>query len=148
MATHFTEKTLPYSAKQLFALVADIKSYPLYLPWCEAVEIIEDRGSTIVAELVIGFNRIHGKYTSHVTLDEEHLSINVELVEGPFHHLYQRWNFSPEDDKKTLVHFDIDFEMKSFVLERTLDLIFDSACEKMMQAFEVRAKELYGQRGG
>lgn len=146
MASHYSEKILPYSESQLFAMVADIESYPTFLPWCTEASIIERKEDVVIAELAIAFNMFKGKYTSRVYLRKDEHLIKVELVDGPFHHLDQSWKFTKEDATHTRVHFDIDFELDSFFLEQMLDLVFDSACEKMMVAFEKRAEQLYAQR--
>ena len=39
MPTHAEQRTLPYSAEQLYALVADIERYPEFLPWCSAARV-------------------------------------------------------------------------------------------------------------
>ena len=39
MTSHSETKFLPYGAKEMFDLVADISSYPEFLPWCAAARI-------------------------------------------------------------------------------------------------------------
>ncbi|MEO1313612.1 MAG: SRPBCC family protein, partial [Pseudomonadota bacterium] len=39
MPTHTEDRRMPYSADQLYDLVADIGSYPQFLPWCSAARI-------------------------------------------------------------------------------------------------------------
>ena len=39
MTSHSEIKYLPYTAKEMFDLVADISSYPEFLPWCAAARI-------------------------------------------------------------------------------------------------------------
>jgi len=143
MPKRFIEKTLPYTQQQLYDLVSDIESYPKFLPWCEGARINSRKGHKVFADLLIGFDSINGKYTSHVTFDPEHYTISVELVEGPFHHLVQKWEFAKVSDEETSVLFDIDFKMKISLLEKIIDQMFEKAFDKMMVAFEKRAKELY-----
>ena len=144
MPKHSIKKTLPYSSKQLFDLVADIENYSEFLPWCEKAEIIERKSdSLILARLIVGFKSVKGEYTSKVNLDEKDNKIFVELSEGPFKHLWQIWNFIPVNGG-TKVEFDIDFKLHSKILERVMNMVFEPACKKMIKAFEVRAKKLYG----
>ncbi len=143
MPTHSVQVTLPYSQKQLFDLVADIENYPKFLPWCENARIWEKDGNVILADLVIRFKGVSGKYSSRVLLDEEAFEISVELAQGPFKHLYQGWKFSRVAGG-TNIEFDIDFAMRSIILEKIVDLMFDESCKKMMAAFKTRADELYG----
>jgi coenzyme Q-binding protein COQ10 len=143
MPTHYVEKILPYSPAQLYDLVADIESYPKFIPWCEGARIYEREGDVVLADLIIHFRGVTGKYTSRVLLDEAAKEISVELAQGPFHHLHQGWKFSATA-AGTRVEFDIDFKIRNFVLEKIADAMFDTACGKMMQAFEDRARAIYG----
>ena len=142
MPNHVIERVLPFSDKQLFDLVSDIENYPLFLPWCEAARIIKREGDVIFADLVVHFRGVTGKYTSRVMLNQKEMHISVELAEGPFEYLNQNWKFL-KDQEGTCVCFDIDFKLHSFVLEKMMNLMFDQACAKMMDAFERRALHLY-----
>ncbi len=143
MPTHTIETILPYKKKQLFELVADIESYPEFIPWCEGARILERDGDIVLADLIVHFRGVTGKYTSRVFLDKELDEISVELSQGPFEHLYQGWKFTKKPNG-TLVEFDIDFKLRSFIMEKIVDLMFDDACKKMMNAFAERAKAIYG----
>lgn len=143
MPTHSTEIVLPYTPKQLYAMVADIESYPKFIPWCEGARIYDRDGDVVLADLLVHFRGISGKYTSRVILDEKAGEISVELAQGPFHHLYQGWKFT-RVYSGTKVEFDIDFKIRNFLLEKVVDMMFDEACAKMMKAFSDRAESLYG----
>ena len=39
MPTHTEKRIMPYTAKQMYDLVADVESYPEFLPWCAASRI-------------------------------------------------------------------------------------------------------------
>ena len=41
MFQHKEERFLPYTAEQLFLLVADVERYPQFLPWCLDVSILK-----------------------------------------------------------------------------------------------------------
>lgn len=146
MPRHFIEHTLPYRTDDLFALVRDIESYPRFLPWCHGARVIEHVSEHIIlADLLIRFKGIHGKFTSRVLLDPQANEINVELAQGPFKHLYQGWKFFMlGNGDSTRVEFDIDFSLRVKVLEKVMDMVFNSACDKMMAAFEDEAKRRYG----
>lgn len=144
MPQHYIEKTLPYQPDQLYALVADIEDYPNFLPWCEGARVIESQGDDVLlADLLIHFRGVRGKYTSRVHLNEEQKEISVELAQGPFKHLYQGWKFQKLKDG-TRVIFDIDFKLRNILLEKVMDMMFDQACEHMMTAFKKRADALHG----
>ncbi len=147
MPTHHEQRLLPYTPDQLYSMVADIESYPKFLPWCAAARILQRDGDVLKADLVIKYKAFHEKYTSRVELtppaEGRAGEVHVSLVEGPFAHLTNDWRFTP-DPAGTILDFHIDFRLKSFILEKLMAGMFDSTFGKMMQAFEKRAAELFG----
>lgn len=142
MPTHSVQKRLPYPAQNLFELVSNIENYANFLPWCEAARILENQGNEIRAELLIHYNVIQGRYTSRVTLNKEQKTISVELEEGPFEHLNNKWQFTESKDGTT-IDFNIDFKMRSSFLEKIINSKFAKACDKVMTAFEAEAKKQF-----
>jgi len=101
----------------MFALVADVDSYPQFLPLCQALRVrkrskTEDGKEVIVADMEVGYRAIRETFTSRVTLDPARLEILVEYVDGPFRHLENRWTFKDEDSTggrpRCAVEFYID----------------------------------------
>ena len=139
-------KLLPYSAKQMYDLVMDIENYPEFLPWCKQAKIIEVvSAENLRADLLINFKSFFEKYTSNVTHQKTSTGyeINVIAIRGPFKNLVNRWKFHDSENGKCQVEFFIDFEFNSFLLTKMIGPIFERAAEKMMNAFELRAQELY-----
>lgn len=143
---HYAEtRMLPYSPRQMFDLVVDIEHYPSFLPWCRAARILSRDDKGFLGELVISFSHITERYTSRVIpqppIDGEG-AIVVELVSGPFKHLTNHWRFVPHADG-TELHFAVDFEFKSRLLNSLIGGMFTRASEKMVAAFLQRAQILY-----
>lgn len=139
--TH-SEKT-KFSPEQIYALVADVPSYPQFLPWCKGARILKQESDTVfLAEMVIGFKGITERYTSRVTLTP-HSAIKAEMVEGPFHHLVNDWHLYPTDKGGTRIELELDFAFKSKILESMIGGLFEKAADKMISAFRARANELY-----
>jgi len=69
MPRHEEQAMLGYSADELFAVVADVKDYPLFVPWCSGARIHRAGERTIIADLVIGFGLFQESFTSEVMLD-------------------------------------------------------------------------------
>jgi coenzyme Q-binding protein COQ10 len=143
MPTHAEERVLPYTPEQLFALVADIERYPEFLPWCVGARIRERRPNLVVADLIIGFRMVRERFTSRVSLDPSQ-RIDVAYAEGPFRHLNNHWSFSPHPGGGCRVGFFVDFEFKSRLLQRLIEVLFSEAVRRMVGAFERRARDLYG----
>ena len=142
MPTHAETRVLPYTPEQLFALVADIERYPEFLPWCTGARIRERRPGLIVADLVIGFRMFRERFTSRVTLAPPG-RIDVAYAEGPFRYLDNHWAFTSAPGG-CRVDFFVDFEFKSRLLQRVIEVLFGEAVRRMVAAFEKRAQALYG----
>jgi coenzyme Q-binding protein COQ10 len=143
MATHAEQRRLPYSAEQLFDLVADVERYPEFLPWCVGARIRERKEKTIVADLIIGYRMFRERFTSRVVLDQPK-RIDVAYSEGPFKYLNNHWIFVPQPDGGCVIDFYVDFEFRSRMLQKVIEVLFNEAVRRMVSAFEGRARQLYG----
>jgi coenzyme Q-binding protein COQ10 len=142
MPTHAEQRVLPYTPEQLFALVADIERYPEFLPWCIGARIRERRSDLVVADLIIGFKMFRERFTSHVTLDPPR-KIDVTYAEGPFRYLNNHWSFTSVAEG-CRIDFFVDFEFKSRLMQKVIEILFTEAVRRMVGAFEGRARDLYG----
>lgn len=143
MPTHAEERIVPFQPRQMYDLVADVDSYPEFLPWCTGARIRERKETLIVADLIIGYKMIRERFTSRVTLKPEDLRIDVRYIEGPFKYLQNHWIFK-EHPEGCLIDFYVDFEFRSRFLQRMIQPFFNEAVKRMVRAFETRAEELYG----
>lgn len=148
MPRHEERATLGYDANELYSIVADVKDYPLFVPWCSGAHIHSEDQREIVADLVIGFGPFQESFTSQVTLDRPR-QVLVRAIEGPLEHLSNSWTFTPVEGK-TLVDFVIDFQFKSHLLDHVAAGMFHEATTRMMSAFAGRAHliHLMKQRSG
>lgn len=147
MPKHSETKRLPYTAEQMYALVADVDSYPQFLPWCSAARIRsrqpQPEGEIIEADLVISFKVFRERFGSRVTLFPEALKIETEYLDGPFRYMRSHWAFRP-DGEGCEVDFFVDFEFKNAILQGIIGVVFNEAMLRIVRAFERRAAELYG----
>ena len=147
MPRHEEKRDLPYTAVQMFDLVADIESYPLFLPWCAAARITGREGTgarTVVhADLRISFKVFQETFASTVALDKDAMRIDVSYREGPFKHMVTHWVFVDNEAGGCCVDFFVDFEFRSRLLERMIGVLFHQAMQRIIHAFEMRARSLY-----
>ena len=147
MPKHSETKRLPYTAEQMYALVADVGSYPQFLPWCSAARIRsrhpQPEGEIIEADLVISFKVFRERFGSRVTLFPAALKIDTEYLDGPFRYMRSHWAFRP-DGVGCEVDFFVDFEFKNALLQGIIGVVFNEAMLRIVRAFERRAAELYG----
>ena len=137
---------LPYSAQQMFDLVADVGSYGEFLPWVIATRIRSDSESEMVADMLVGFKSIREKFTSKVSKVPGQ-SIAVHYIDGPLRDLDNRWMFTSTEDGGCEIDFSVDFTFANRVFEALAGQYFDRAFRKMVAAFEARADALYGDKG-
>ncbi len=147
MPTHSETKPLPYTAQQMYDLVADVGKYPEFLPWTAAARVRsnEDRGDHRVmdADLVISFKVFRERFTSRVVLWPGNKKIHTEYLDGPFKKMLSNWTFE-DTDTGCNVHFDVDFEFKNAILQKIIGVVFNEAMTRVVRAFEKRAAALYG----
>lgn len=147
MPTHAEQRIVPYTPEQMFDLVADVESYPRFLPWCTGCRITrrEETGedkSVIHADLSIGYKLVRETFSSRVTLEPSH-HIHVQYLRGPMKNLSNHWHFHPEDNGQCKIDFYVDFDVHNPFLRGVIEMFFNEAVRRMVAAFETRARQLY-----
>ncbi|WP_299350495.1 type II toxin-antitoxin system RatA family toxin [uncultured Shimia sp.] len=147
MPTHSETRTLPYTAQQMYDLVADVALYPQFLPWCAAARIRsvtpKENSREMLADLVISFKVFREKFGSRVLLHDAARSVDTEYLDGPFKFLKSTWDFKDVEGGCD-VSFFVDFEFRNVILQKAIGLVFNEAMHRIVAAFEKRAKDLYG----
>ncbi|WP_417602874.1 type II toxin-antitoxin system RatA family toxin [Primorskyibacter flagellatus] len=148
MPTHSETRRLPYTAQQMYDLVADVASYPEFLPWCAAARIrsrndIGGGAEEMLADLVISFKVFRERFGSRVVLYPDDMKIDTEYLDGPFRYMKSNWAFADAEDGCD-VTFHVDFEFKNAVLQKIIGVVFNEAMQRIVRAFERRAAALYG----
>ncbi|MCV6824402.1 MULTISPECIES: type II toxin-antitoxin system RatA family toxin [Halocynthiibacter] len=148
MPTHQETRTLPYTAEQIYDLVADVGAYPQFLPWCAGARIRSvtpiEGGDEMLADLVISFKVFRERFGSRVRLYPERRLIETEYLDGPFKYLKSHWKMRDLEKGGCEVSFFVDFEFKSKILQKLIGVVFNEAMMMIVRAFESRAKKLYG----
>jgi len=149
MHVYEIKHTVAHSADDMFKLVADVESYPKFLPLCEALKLKrrETRGGkeVLIAAMAVGYKLIRESFTTEVILDSEARSIVVHYLDGPFSYLENRWSFRPLTSKACEIDFYIAYSFRSRLLERLMGGLFDKAVRRYTTAFEERADAIYGE---
>lgn len=162
MHRHAETRSLPYTPKQMFDLVADVGRYPEFLPWCLAARVTGREDSVLSADLVVGKGPFRETFTSKVTLNEDKVTldaggaedgsgegdapprIDVDYIKGPMREMANHWVFRSADGGGSEVDFMVEFEFKSRVLDAMMARFFEETVKRMVDAFETRADALYG----
>lgn len=148
MPTHSEKRTLPYSAQEMYDLVADVGQYPKFLPWCAAARVksVVPQGDAEImeADLVISFKVFRERFTSQVVLQPATMTIDTEYLDGPFRHMQSTWAFR-DVEGGCEVSFFVDFAFRNIVLEKLIGMVFNEAMLRIVHAFETRAAQLYSE---
>ena len=146
MSSASIKKIIPCKKNQLIKMVLDIEKYPEFVPWCLNGKVHSRRESNdlveIKADLKVGKRIINETYTSLVLYYKEKDKILVTNIDGPLTHLKNEWKFK-EINNSTQLDFNIDFELKNNLLNIIMKRYFDFGLNKIADAFEKRALELY-----
>ena len=151
MPAHREHRVLPYTAQEIYDLVADVARYPEFLPWTAAARIRSrtqrpDGSELLEADLVISFKVFRERFGSRVTLWPADMRIATEYLAGPFRHMRSNWSIRDTAGGGSVVDFFVDFEFRNVILQGIIGVVFDEAMRRVVRAFEARAAALYGAR--
>ena len=132
--------------KDLINLVLEIEKYPEFIPFCHNAKIYEKQetksSTKIIADLTIGKGPFKDTYKSNVLYNMHESSILVKNIDGPLNYLSNKWLFI-EQNNQTKIIFDIDFEIKNKFLNTVMEASFKFGVEKIADAFQKRAEDLF-----
>jgi coenzyme Q-binding protein COQ10 len=140
---HWRMRFPVYSAEQLFALVADIESYPQFVPGCVATRILERRNDgTWLVDNVFGFGPLRSRFHTTAHFDAPR-RLEIVSQDGPWRRFAMLWRFTPEDEG-CRADVDVEVAFRSALLATLARTGLPSTEPRIIRAFEERAKRLYG----
>lgn len=137
---------LPYSAENMYEIVADIEAYPGFLNWCTAAEIVSRQPDEVVARLKIEYSKLNIQFTTRnrVTPAE---SIALSLVDGPFTDLSGEWRFESLAPEACKVIIEMNFIFDRSLSRSVMAQVFKKTIGMQLDAFQKRAQQLHGKPG-
>jgi ribosome-associated toxin RatA of RatAB toxin-antitoxin module len=133
---------VPYSAGRMFALVEDIESYPLFLPWCSRTEVVERTADRAVATIHVDFRGVRQTFTTANRMQPGE-RIRMTLVRGPFKVLTGEWRFKALSASGCRVELTLAYQLASPLLARVVGPVFDHIANTFVDAFARRADALH-----
>ena len=133
---------VPFSAQQMFNLVNDVESYPIFLPGCAGSKIIESSASHMMASVDVAKAGIRKTFVTHNKLVDFN-QIQMQLVDGPFRKLVGGWTFTELDATACKIELNLEFEFTNGLIDVAFGKIFRDLTGNMVQAFTQRAREVY-----
>lgn len=167
-------RTLPYSREKLYDLIVDVDAYSSFLPYCQHSRVTAwskqphgaDGSSTggparawpTEGELTVGFGPITQSYTSRIVCVPGR---SIEALSGkqegapagsPFESLVTKWTVRDAIVKRigtwSTVDLDLTMRLADPLVQMMLSKVVDETATKMVDAFEQRARELFGDSEG
>ena len=137
MSFLFFLKTLPFQKNVIHSVDGIIVIRSKIHDKKESEDLIELRG-----DLKVGKRFINETYASLVLYYKKKDKILVTNIDGPLKHLQNEWRFKEINDQ-TQLEFDIDFELKNKLLDTIMKKSFNLGLNKIADAFEKRAIQLF-----
>ena len=139
-----TRSVYDCSAGDLLNVVADVKSYENFIPFCSYVDIF-DRSLSKELECFSALLSINFKFTTEnfltkVSVNREKKTISIIGDTKPFKSLTAEWSFI-EQDKFCKVSFSLEVSFTSFIKERLVSISFEKVASTIIDAFEQRARQ-------
>lgn len=144
---HRVERSVlvPYSTEEMFGLVAGVKDYPKFLPWCAGARLRPQPNGDIEATVQIDYRGVRSEFTTLNHNDAPRL-IRMQLVAGPFRRLSGEWTFTQLRDDACKVHLNLHFQFATGIVGRAVAPVFEGIAGSMIDAFTRRAEAVYGMR--
>ena len=146
MSSAKISKIIHCKKSDLINMVLDIDNYHKFVPWCLESKIHEKNDSKesiqIRADLKVGKKFLNETYSSLVLYSKSQDLINVTNIDGPLKYLKNEWRFKEVNDS-TMLDFSIEFELKNNLLNLIMKKSFNIGLNKITDAFEKRANQLF-----
>jgi len=143
MPAHIERCYSLYTVEQLFDLVADVESYPQFLPWILSSCILKREQDAVWVEMILGIGPFQQRFHSQALLNRPH-AIEITSYDEPFEWYRQQWRFAVDSDGRTVVEYSCNYSLRSQILELMSPLVLDEAARSTLHAFEQRAQQVYG----
>lgn len=151
MPKHELKRKSKYSAKQMFDMAADVQEYRHFLPLVRESEVfdITDDGNGVKrfkGRLVVRKKslKIKESFVSDVVADANALTIVSTASNGPVKSLVNAWKFTDLPEGGSQSEMELDYEVNNFAMRLLISASYGVAMDKLTEAFEKRADELYG----
>ena len=123
----------------MFDLIEQAESYPSFLPWCTAAEILARSDDRVDARLE--FSYLSLKFAVR-TSNPKHRPewLQVRMVEGPFSQFHGDWRLVPLADQGCKVMFDFSYLPSASLLDRFAKAALERIFGSVVEAFVKRAE--------
>ncbi len=134
---------VPYSAAQMYALVADVRAYPEFLPRCTGATLHHQDEQLIEASLEFQLSSLKKTFRTRNRVNPG-LSMDIRMVDGPFRHLSGGWTFEQLGADGSKVSLSLEFEFANAITDSLFGRYIEDTCNTLIDSFIRRADDIYG----
>jgi ribosome-associated toxin RatA of RatAB toxin-antitoxin module len=135
---------VPFSAEQMFDLVAHVEDYPRFLPWCSGTRVRPLDVGAVEATVEIHYRGVRASFTTR-NRNMPYQLIEMQFVDGPFRNLHGEWTFRALREDACRVHLSLHYQFAAGLLGRAVAPVFEGIATTMIDSFTQRAEALHGQ---
>jgi coenzyme Q-binding protein COQ10 len=143
MTSYTQKRRLQYQPPQLFDLVADVESYPQFIPRVVESHIRQRHDHTMVVDMTIAAGPIRKRFSTTAVLNRPR-RIDIGSRDSLFDRFEQRWTFTPAAGGGTEVEYHVDFAFRSRILQMASSALFGDVAASTMAGFMRHAHRMYG----
>jgi ribosome-associated toxin RatA of RatAB toxin-antitoxin module len=132
-----------HSPHEMFELVRDVRSYPLFLTWIRSADVHEETDEYQLASLELRVAGMRQSFTTRNTLQEGQ-RMTMRLHSGPFDQLFGEWRFDALGRSGARVSLDLEFSLPTSVLMAPFRRGFSRMADSMVDDFCRRADQIHG----
>jgi coenzyme Q-binding protein COQ10 len=145
MPLHRESRIVPYRRDQFFDLVADVESYPKFLPLWRVAHVYRREGDDVyytdqqVGTRLLMSQRFHSR--THLGRPTD---IKITSDDSIFENFRISWHFESPTEDSCRIDFELRCDTHSSMMRRVMDIMLLETARTMVEAFEARANKLYG----
>lgn len=128
-------------AEQVFDVIEAAEHYPVFMPWCTKVAILERTDEVVAATLTLRFGGVQFDMTTRNPKQRPDW-LHVRLASGPFRRFDGNWRVIPLARDACKVEFDLAYEFAGGFIDRAASRVFDGIADHIVDAFAQRADRL------
>lgn len=148
MPKHREVRVLPFRRDQFFDLVADVESYPKFVPLWRYARVYRREGSVYYTEQQVGAGPLMTQKFKSRTVFDRPSNIAITSNDGIFKDFRIVWQFESPTHDSCRVDFHLSCTAKSPLARKFMDMMLLETARQMVVAFESRAHQLLSPTSG
>lgn len=132
--------TVDFPPAELFAIAADIESYPDFLPNCVATRIVRRTNDVLLVDNVFRWGPLPIKFRTRAKFEAPH-RIDIQSIDALLIDLSLSWRFQAHGEGTKLT-FEMSLKLPSKSLSKLMMPTLQHQAEETQRAFLKRAQQL------